>query len=161
MSSPDTKIQIPTSVHTPVRAVVELFRGPLKSVVFPNVDGGTLDELVDEVRGRLTEVAAARISLEGAERGLDDAQNELRKVAQRAHAYALIFAAGDEALSVELEAIDMQPKPERRKRKMEPKAPRKRRTKTTGLELPLEAEAETEVEAEVEAEPSTETELHS
>ncbi len=150
MSSPETKVHIPPSVNTPVREVVELFRGPLKSVVFPNADGTKLDELVDEVRGRLAEVAEARIVLESAEHSLEDAQAALAKLAQRAHAYAQIFAAGDEALSTQLEAIDMQPKAVR-KRKVEPKAPRKRRIKATGPELPLAAEPE----------PTPEVELHS
>jgi len=144
MSSAETDVQMPCEVSEPVRSVLDLFRGPLNEVVFPDASAERLEALLDGVRERCAQVATARIALEGAQHELDAALTELTGCARRSHAYASVFAQGDEALSAELAAIDIQPKPERRRKKAEPKVKKRRRAaQADGLELPLPGDANT------------------
>lgn len=150
MSSLPTDVQMPSEVNDSVRAVLSLFRGPLKGVAFPDTDGAKLEGLLAEVRARNAQVAMARLSLEGAQHELDAALTELTQSARRAHAYAVVYAQEDPELSLELEGINIQPRAERRRRKVEAPVKKKRRSaKAGGPELPLPHEAD-----------STEADLH-
>lgn len=140
MSSHATDVQIPDDVSEPVRAVVDLFRGPLGEVRFPDVDRGRLEALVDGVRGQVAEVAAARLALQAAQHTLDTRLTELRRAAERAHAYALVYAGGDPELKAQLDDISIGPKPEKKRRG--PGRPKKRRAQAEGPELPLPADVD-------------------
>lgn len=92
------------------RRVVELFRGPLQGVRFPDLDRDVL-ELAE------LEVLEAQLAFEEAERSLEAARVELaaRTAAlsarcDRALAYARVYAQSDEALRAEVDALASPPR---------------------------------------------------
>lgn len=146
MSSRKAVKEIPEEVSEPVRAVVELFRGPLEKVRFPDVDVAQLDALVGDVRDQVAEVAAARLALDNAQLALDQALGNLSKTATRGHAYASIFADGDVDLQEQLSGISIAPLNKQKRRKATTSRPKKRKS-DDGPELPLPAEAGLELDA--------------
>lgn len=133
--------EIPEEVSEPVRAVVELFRGDLDEVCFPDVDRARIDARVAEVGDRVQDVATARRALEGAQQALDEELGKLTQIAERGLAYARIYAGGDEDLGERLNSISLSPRSERRRKKRAPDKPKRGKAKRNDdLELPLPAD---------------------
>lgn len=121
--------------HAPVtERVLELFRGPLKSVRFPDLDASTLDVVVSAVDDARIAVASAEASLEAARRALEEKEDALVRESERALAYAKIYAAERPELR---DAIDAAAEPVRRG----PGRPRKQRA-TEATAIASEAAAE-------------------
>jgi hypothetical protein len=97
-----TESPIPDSV----RAVLELFDGPLADVRFPKVDRESLAEQVAVVEHRRAELQRALELVQVARATLEHEQRSLLDQARQAHAYASVFAAGDPELVDQLRAID-------------------------------------------------------
>jgi hypothetical protein len=136
MSSRETRVQIPAEVSTPARAVVELFRGAFAEVRFPDVDLAQLEALVSAAAAARQAVDAARAALGAAQAELDARLAELEQRAERAHAYARVFAEGDPKLAEQVAQIP--PAAEERARRKASAEPRRRgRPKKAGPELPL------------------------
>jgi len=92
-------------ITTPIQAALALFEGPLADVRFADIDGKTLARAAADVHEVATAVASAHASLESARRALEDRQNALLDLVQRAVAYARVYAEDNEALREKLDAI--------------------------------------------------------
>ncbi|PRP99903.1 hypothetical protein [Enhygromyxa salina] len=110
----------------PVQAVLDLFEGPLADIQFPDLDRETLREVAGEVERRRAELCAALETVQAARNNLDDGQAALLEQVRRAHAYASVYAEGDEALSAALADIKLDA------RKLAPKQKRGRPRKKSG-----------------------------
>jgi len=118
------------AVPLPIRAVLDLYADELAAVKFPDLDATVLRAAADAAIERADDVARAEAALEEARVGLAVAQEGLLLKAQRALAYAKVFAEDDAALTAKLEALTL------------PRAPR--RAAPRGLELqPTAGEAQT------------------
>lgn len=102
-----------SAISPSVQAVLDLFEGPLQEVRFADVDAPALARLTQEVEASAAELAAQEAALETLRRNLAERQEQLLSVAQRALAYARVYAEADEALSAQLAAIQL-PRPTRR-----------------------------------------------
>lgn len=91
----------------PIRAVLDLFDGPLAQVAFPDLDRETLREAADDVERRRLELSAALETVQAARTNLDAGHGALLEQIRRAHAYASVYAEGDEALSAALATIKL------------------------------------------------------
>jgi hypothetical protein len=94
-----------TSLSAPVQAVLQLFQGPLSGVRFADVDAAGLASLVSEVEGAASAVAQQETRLNELKQTLAERQDALLLLAQRALAYARVYAEHDEALSQQLASI--------------------------------------------------------
>ena len=90
--------------------LLALFAGQLSGVRFPEVDHETLDELAASVERSHAEVEQARALLATAEATLEARRQELLSRAQRAKAYARVYAEGNPELQAQLDGIVL-PKP--------------------------------------------------
>jgi len=134
---------------SPVQAVLELFQGPLAEVRFADVDAARLADSARVVDAAAAAVAEQEAQLSELRQTLADRQDALLLLAQRALAYARVYAEHDESLSEQLSRITL------------PRAskPRKANSKASGAEpaATLEPAAEAaepaapEVEADAEA----------
>lgn len=102
-----------TAVDPAARALLTLFEGPLSSVRFPDVDHDILEELAAAVERAAAEVEQARTLLAAAEAELDARKTELLARAQRAKAYARVYAEGNVELGAQLDAIVLPRMPSR------------------------------------------------
>ncbi len=82
-----------------VRAVLALFEGPLSEVHFPKVDRESLAAQVTVVEQRRAELQRALEAVGAARTVLEQEQRSLLDQARQAHAYASVYAVGDEDLS--------------------------------------------------------------
>lgn len=101
-----------------VRAVLELFEGPLAEVRFPGIDRETLAQAEAEVEARRNDLQRALEAVSSARASLETAQAGLFDQVRRAHGYATVFADRDpellEALGkIELDARELAPKKSR------------------------------------------------
>jgi hypothetical protein len=103
------------TIPLPLQAVLHLFSGPLADVRFGDVDARSLAALAADVQSTADAVAVAHATLEQARAALDERQHALVVHAQRALAYARVYAEGDDALVHQLESIPL-PRPPRRPR---------------------------------------------
>ena len=94
-----------TSLSPPLQAVVALFRGPLQTVRFADIDAVGLSNLAAEAESAASEVEAQEAKLVQLRHALAQKQEALLGLAQQALAYARIYAEGDEALTAELNDI--------------------------------------------------------
>lgn len=136
-----------TSLPLPVQSVLELFQGPLSRVRFADIDAAGLASLAAEVETAASEVQRHEASLEELRQALAQRQDALLVLAQRALAYARVYAEDDELLLEELNRISL------------PRAQKLRKsgaTKTTGARGAALSEATTEAAAAAEAEGSAE-----
>jgi hypothetical protein len=92
---------IPPAIET----IIELFTSELSSVRFADLDGATLAQLATDAQAAADAVTVAQAALDGARHALQERQDALLTEAQRALAYAKVYAESDEALSARLEAI--------------------------------------------------------
>lgn len=102
---------IPTAIQT----LLELFATTLAEVRFADVDGQTLARTAADVQAAAAVVTAAQTALDEARQTLQERQEGLLQHAQRAMAYARVYAENDEPLSERLNAIAL-PRPARRVR---------------------------------------------
>jgi hypothetical protein len=96
-----------TSLSAPVQAVLELFKGPLADVRFADVDAAGLANLAAAVDSAATEVAQQEAQLAELRQALVERQDALLLLAQRAVAYARVYAEHDEALTEQLSRITL------------------------------------------------------
>ena len=94
-----------TLLSPPVQAVLELFQGPLADVRFADVDAAGLASVAAEVEGAAAEVARQEAQLAELRQSLTERQDALLLLAQRALAYARVYAEHDEALTEQLARI--------------------------------------------------------
>ncbi|KIG13552.1 hypothetical protein DB30_07940 [Enhygromyxa salina] len=102
----------------PVRAVLDLFDGPLAEIQFPDLDRETLREAADEVERRRASLSEALETVQAARNSLEAGQGKLLEQVRRAYAYASVYAEGDEALTaaladIKLDARKLAPKKKR------------------------------------------------
>jgi hypothetical protein len=99
--------------HEPVRdpitpfahGVLELFRGPLSDVRFPDTDRVSLEALAEACCEAQLEVEALEAALESARARTRGAQEALADHASRALAYARVFAIGQRELEEAIAAV--------------------------------------------------------
>jgi hypothetical protein len=142
-----------TLLSPPVQAVLELFQGPLADLRFGDVDAAGLASVAAEVEGAAAEVARQEAQLNELRQSLTERQDALLVLAQRALAYARVYAEHDEALTEQLARITL-PRASKPRKASTPK------TESAEAVAPVEAAAESTepvaVEAEVEADASSE-----
>jgi len=88
-----------------VQAVLELFQGPLADQRFADVDAAGLLNLAGAVEQSAAAVAEQEALLSELRQTLADRQDSLLLLAQRALAYARVYAEHDDALSEQLARI--------------------------------------------------------
>lgn len=98
------------AVEPAIVELLKLFAGPLSEVRFPDVDHATLSALASEVELAQLEVEQARALLAASLSALEARRLELHARAQRAKAYARVYAEGNAPLQAELDRIVV-PKP--------------------------------------------------
>ncbi len=104
-----------SAIPSPIQSFLELFTTSLADVRFADLDRETLARFAADVEKAGDEVAAAQLALDGARQILQERQEALLQQAQRALAYARVYADGNDALSSRLEAITL-PRATRRTR---------------------------------------------
>jgi hypothetical protein len=104
-----------SAIPLPIQTLLDLFATSLADVRFADVDGQSLASCAAEVEVAARSVAAAQAALDGAREGLQQKQDALLQRAQRALAYARVYAESDEALSQKLDAVSL-PRAARRAR---------------------------------------------
>ena len=104
-----------STIPSPVRTLVDLFSTELADVRFGDVDAKTLATLASEVEAAADALASAQALLDDARSKLQERQDTLLHQAQRALAYARVYAEADVTLSARVEAISL-PRPARRGR---------------------------------------------
>ena len=103
------------AIPAPIQSLLDLFSTALVEVRFADVDAQTLARAVADVQEAAAVVGAAQATLEDARQALQERQETLLQYAQRAVAYARVYAENDEALSGRLGAIAL-PRSTRRAR---------------------------------------------
>ena len=93
------------TIPAPVDQLLALFSSRLADVRFPDVDGASLARLAEQTHDARMALATAEAMVETANAALRDHQDELLRTAQRALAYARVYASADEGLARELDAI--------------------------------------------------------
>lgn len=92
-------------IPTAVKELLALFEGPLASVTFPDVDGAALREQAASVDEAVRDVEAAAAAWAEAKRTVDARLEVLLQKAQRALAYARIYAEDKPELDATLAAL--------------------------------------------------------
>jgi hypothetical protein len=126
-----------SSTPQAVQAVLELFKGPLAELRFADVDAKGLESLAAEVEVAATAVQEQEVHLAELRHALSERQDALLALAQRALAYARVYAESDEVLSAKLNAISLPraAKPRKSERARAPQA----QTETTVASSPQAA----------------------
>lgn len=134
-----------TAVAAPIRAVIDLFDAALADVRFADLDGARLKALATEVESAAESVAAQQAALDGSRAALAERQEALLAQAQRALAYARVYAESDPELSERLNAIALP---------RAPKAPKAKASADARKESPSSPVAHAAAEPVAELEPS-------
>jgi ElaB/YqjD/DUF883 family membrane-anchored ribosome-binding protein len=92
-------------VSSAVQEVVDLFTKELTHLRFGDLEAGVLASSADEVKAVAAEVAEAEAVLEGVRARLAEKQDALLQKAQRALAYARVYAEGQPDLAARIELI--------------------------------------------------------
>jgi hypothetical protein len=103
------------AIPSPIQSLLELFATDLAEVRFADVDAQTMTRAAADVQAASVIVAAAQAALDDARQVLQERQEALMQYAQRAIAYARVYAESDDALSERVNAIAL-PRPARRTR---------------------------------------------
>lgn len=103
------------SLSPPIQSVLELFKGPLANVRFADIDAAGLAKLAAEVESAGSEVDQQEHKLAELRQALAQRQEALLTLAQRALAYARVYAEEDELLLEELNRIVL-PRPAKPKK---------------------------------------------
>jgi hypothetical protein len=93
------------AISPPVQSILDLFTTDLADVRFADVDAQTLARIAADVEAAAVHVAEAQAALDGARAALQERQDTLLQHAQRALAYARVYAESDAVLSERLDAI--------------------------------------------------------
>jgi multidrug efflux pump subunit AcrA (membrane-fusion protein) len=93
------------AIPTPIQALLDLFTTALADVRFADVDGQTLARVATDVEAAVAVVSSAEAALASAREVLQERQEALLQQAQRALAYARVYAENDETLTERLGAI--------------------------------------------------------
>lgn len=101
-----------TVIPPAVAALLELFEASLSDVRFADLDAKVLSALSAEVDAAAEGLAAKQAALDEARSALQERQNVLLQQAQRALAYARVYAENDFDLRAKLDAIAL-PRPAR------------------------------------------------
>jgi hypothetical protein len=100
---------MPAPLRDPVpplaRAVLDVFRDALADVRFPDVDRATLEESEAELLAAQIALEAAEFELERARASVAERSASLTSRAQRALAYAKVFAEDDPVLRDRLDSL--------------------------------------------------------
>lgn len=88
-----------------VRALLDLFDGPLREVRFPDADGQSLASAAADAEAARAAVDAAERALAEAKAALEGAQRTLDQKAQRSLAYARVYAVDKPELQAALDAV--------------------------------------------------------
>ena len=123
-------------ISPPIQALLELFDGELRDVRFADLDSAALNALAAQVTEAAQGVAAKQAALDEAQAALQERQGSLLQQAQRALAYAKVYAESDAELGAKLDAIAL------------PRAPRRPRGEPSAapvVEAALAAPAEPEI----------------
>lgn len=91
------------------RAVIELFEEALPDVRFPDMDRHMLETAADDLRAAQVEIEQLEVELAAAKATLSGQAEQLASRAQRALAYARIFAETDASLSARVAQIKDEP----------------------------------------------------
>jgi ElaB/YqjD/DUF883 family membrane-anchored ribosome-binding protein len=102
-----------TAVSAAIQAVIDLFAEPLRELRFADVDAATLDEFAASAQAAAAVVTTAETELARARHTLQERQDALLQHAQRALAYARVYAEADPALSEQLDQIALPRLPKR------------------------------------------------
>jgi hypothetical protein len=136
-----------------IKTVLDLFASDLAEVKFPDVDQKSLAEAALEAQAQAEEAAGAEEALRSAMAALAAKQEELQQKAQRALAYAAVYAQGNPELHAKVEAAARaagfsKPRPAQKERATPPAsadpqaAPRRRGRPPKAKPEPIEAEGE-------------------
>ena len=93
------------AISSPIQSLLDLFASDLADVRFGDIDAQTLGRLAVDVETAATVASSAQAALDAAREMLLVRQDALLQHAQRAIAYARVFAENDDALSARLSAI--------------------------------------------------------
>jgi hypothetical protein len=104
-----------SAILSPVQTVIDLFATELTDVRFGDVDARTLAAAAEELRAAADVVASAEARLAEARSDLREREEQLLQHAQRALAYARVYAEANADLSARLDAISL-PRASRRSR---------------------------------------------
>lgn len=96
-----------TATHPAVQALLDLFATSLADVRFADVDGPSLARCAAEVEGAAQAEVVARLALDAAQFALQEKQEALLQRAQRALAYARVYAENDPTLAASLDGIGL------------------------------------------------------
>ncbi len=96
-----------TATHPAVQALLDLFATSLADVRFADVDGPSLARCAAEVEAAAQAETVARLALDAAQLALHEKQEALLQRAQRALAYARVYAESDPTLAASLETIGL------------------------------------------------------
>jgi hypothetical protein len=102
-------------IPPPIQTVLDLFATRLADVRFADLDAETLAHAAADVHAASEIVASAQAALDAARGTLQERQDALLSHAQRALAYARVYAESDDGLSAQLDEIAL-PRPARRPR---------------------------------------------
>jgi ElaB/YqjD/DUF883 family membrane-anchored ribosome-binding protein len=119
---------------TPLDSLMDFFRAELASVQFPGVDAKVLDAAAARIDAATETVRKAEAELDAARATLAAAQDDAQQKAQRALAYARVYAQDNPTLLARLDALSSPAVPA-------PPAPR-RRGRPPKSSTPLFAEPE-------------------
>lgn len=117
------------------RQVIELYKGDLSEVRFPDLDLAVLESARDELQHSQLEVERLEADLHAARAALDAEAGSLNAKAERALAYAKIYAAADPQLSGRIAELGGKKKPPSAASALP--AARRGRRKKTALESEL------------------------
>jgi hypothetical protein len=108
-----TREREPAHDPTPAlaRQVIELYAEALRDVRFPDLDLALLEEAREALLASQLEVERSEAQLQAARVELEAKSAALQSKAERALAYARVFALGDETLSARLSELGSRKKP--------------------------------------------------
>lgn len=95
------------SASPAIQSVLDLFKGPLADVRFADIDAAGLTRLAAEVEDAAAEVSEHEAKLAEFRQGLAERQEALLVLAQRALAYARVYAENNDELLEELNRISL------------------------------------------------------
>ena len=94
-------------IGAPLRAVLNLFDGPLEGVRLPDVDRERLQVLAEAVAEQAARADEARRILREADEALDAARRGLLAAGEKGLRYGRIFAESDEDLLATIDAVKL------------------------------------------------------
>jgi hypothetical protein len=109
-TTPDNPSQAPSDAEPlpgGIQQVLALFEGELAGVEFPEVGAQALASAVEERQARANELAAARAAAAAAESAMAESTQGLQRLAERAVAYAKVYAADNPELAAQLADIKL------------------------------------------------------